>query len=351
MGVTRRGFTLAEAVIAGGIVALMFMSTLAVLAAATRTVDPPAAVLSERSIRTFLEGIREEVASATSVAITSGTRLDITVPDRDADGSAESIVYDWHSGTKKLTRTIGAGPAQCIATSVSDCEIASFDESRQAGGSIVADTTEFALALSPDHPVAFEIGPTLLTGYALVIKPLLPSTATSWTITGLRLRGRQASAPSANITFELRGVSGGFPSSTVLASLSVRGSTFPASADWVKLDFADVTLPATTTSVGLTITTGSVLPPCALEAMVIAKATPWDSMFNGTLVLWTGLASNDLSYELLGKVSLPEPSLATLIGGVRITFTSDLVPGTEFSLWAPTNAIAGTASAAAGEKP
>jgi type II secretory pathway pseudopilin PulG len=327
---TRRGFTLAEAVIAGGIVAIMFAAAMATLTVATRTVDPPAAVSATRLANDVLDSIREDLESASSVTFVSAAEISLTVPDRDGDTKAEVISIRRDATERTLVRTLNGGAAQTLLSGVASCAFNSTTRREPAIGTIKPFGTVFALSAAPDHPVKFEFGPTLLTGLAAVVTPDLPTSTTSWKVTGLRLRGRRASAPASSVTIALRTVQGGFPSSTILTSVDVRGATFPVSADWVTIDLPDVVMPVGETSVGFTITSGSVLPPCALEAQVMAKSTPWDTVFQGTLVLWTTLASNDLSYELLGEIELPQSGLTEQSRIGRCVLTLDDAPGATF---------------------
>ena len=340
----RRGFTLAEAVIAGGIVSIMFAAAMAALTVATRTVDPPAEQRLAGAAEKVLDLLQADLESATAVSLTGVAGAMLVVPDRDSDGDNETIQFDWVSGTKTLTRSYNHGVAEALLAGVSACDIVSLTHARPGIATVADVGTPFALAAAPDHDVELDIGPSLLTGYALVSTPTLPTATAAWKVTGLRLRGRRGAAPGAFITVALRTVSNGFPSSTVLASTDVRGSTFPVSTDWVTVDWPDVAVPAGTTSLGVTITSGSILSPCILEAMVAGKLTPWDTLFSGTLVLWTSLPSNDLSYELLGEISLPQGSLDVAPRGLRIRLTLDGVPGKEFSRSAILHA--GTAAAA-----
>lgn len=328
----RRGFTLAEAVIAGGIVAIMFAASMAALTVATRTVDPPAAVREARRVRDTLELLRADIESATSIIAASDTSITIAVGDRNADRTEDSIIYTFRTGSRDLVRTDITGTATVVLADVASFDLDTFVARSPDPPAILADATERVLVASPHHGASVEMGPTSLTSYALVTTPLLPAALDSWTVTGLRVRGRRGVSTSNSVTFDLRTVVDGFPTSTVLSTVTVRGGTFPVTTDWVTLDLPDVVLPKETTQVGISATSSSLLAPLYLEgSTVTTRTTPWDTVFSGTLVLWTSIPTYDASYELLGMLTLPQSSLASRIDGVHVAMSVDAAPGETFT--------------------
>lgn len=329
-----RGFTLAEAVISGGIVVVLFAGAMAALTAAVRTVEAPTSVQATRTADQVMDMMRDDIEEATTVKLAGTSDIRLTVPDRDADGRPNEIIYQYQATGEKLVRIDGGATTTALLSGVTSFSFLDFTRHGPGVAKLVEDSTVVSLAASPIHPILFELGPTLITGYALVATPALPTGTTSWKVTGLRLRGRRGAATTSTVTIALRSVANGFPSSTVLASVDVRATTFPVTTDWVTIDWPDVVMPAGATAAGITITSGSALAPVALEAMVIDKATPWDTLFQGTLVLWTTMLSNDITYELLGQVTVPECADDEFTCGVRCTMTLSSVPGVEFSRYA-----------------
>lgn len=335
----RRGFTLAEAVIAGGIVTIMFAASMAALTVATRTVDPPRAVVVARQVRSAMDLFRQDLESAVSITSHGTKSIVLKVPDRTGDSVDDTIQYSHNSTTRTLVRTDPAGTNDNLVCAVADFSLTMFTSRGPSAPTIGEVATEYALVASPNHGSAIDLAPSTLTGYAIVTSPVLPDSTTAWKVTGMRIRGRRGSSSSNTITVALRTVSGGFPSSTVLATVDLRGTAFPVSTDWVTVDWPDVTVPDGTTSLGVTITSSSLLAPAFLEATDIVRNTPWDTLFSGTLVLWTSMSRYDLSYELLGTVTTPQSSVKTRLGTAMATITVDALPSEPFSVVARLRAL------------
>ncbi len=331
----QHGFTLVEAIIAGGIVMLLFGAAIATLSVTTRTVDPPVAVRDARSVRSALALFAADVAEASSVALLTTQSVTLTMPERDGDAEEEAgastIIWTYRSDKATIDRTDGDGSATTVIEGVTAFALDSFVRREPDHPTLIETAPERMLVGSPHHGTAVEVGPTLLTGYALVASPALPSTATAWKVTGLRVRGRRGPATMSSVTFELRALENGFPSGSVLASAQVRGGTFSVGTDWHTIDWSDVTLPASTSAVGVTITTSSVTAPLFLETTTIVRATPWDTFYSGTLVLWTSLGTRDLSYELLGAYTASNGSLDVGVDALRMTVAVSGAPNESFS--------------------
>ncbi len=332
--VPRRGFSLVEAIIAGSIVMLLFGAAIAALSVTTRTVDPPRPVREARTVRAALDRFAADVSEASGVSLVSGQSVTLTIPLRDEDaddGESPTVTWSYRSASATVERTDIDGSTVAVLTGVTAFSLDTLLRRDPTAPILIEATPERLLVGSPHHGTAIEVGPSTLTGYALVTAPVLPSTVTAWKVTGLRVRGRRGSASSNSVTFELRSIAGGFPSGTLLASAQVRGTTFPVSTDWVTIDWTDVEIPASTTAVGVVITSSSLLPPVLLETTTIVQPTPWDTLYSGTLVLWTSLGTSDLSYELLGTYTAASSSLAAGIDGLRMTVSVNAVPGESFS--------------------
>jgi type II secretory pathway pseudopilin PulG len=343
MGVTRpcprqrahAAFTLVEAIIAGGIVMLLFGAAIATLSVTTRTVDPPAAVVDARDVRGALDLFAADIADAAMVSVVSEHSVTLSMPEPETDESEESspstITWTYRSDKGTVERTDAAGSSTAVISGVTAFALESFVRREPSHPLVIEATPERMLIGSPHHGTAVEVGPTLLTGYALVASPVLPSTATAWTVTGLRVRGRRGPATANSVTFELRALENGFPSGELLASTQVRGGTFPQNTDWQTIDWSDVDLPASTTAVGVVMSTSSALAPIFLETTTIGRATPWDTFYSGTLVLWTSLGTRDLSYELIGTYTASNSSLSVGVDALRMTLSVSSAPAESHS--------------------
>lgn len=108
-----RGFTLLETVTAMAISSVLFLalgSTIAIAARAIPTGDEP--VIAEGEISRGFAIMAADLEVATSITRTAGLTLE--VPDRDGDGRPDTIVYDWITGDRYMTRTWNGGSTETL---------------------------------------------------------------------------------------------------------------------------------------------------------------------------------------------------------------------------------------------
>ncbi|MDA1014319.1 MAG: hypothetical protein O3A00_07680 [Planctomycetota bacterium] len=120
VGRGRGGFTLLELVasmISVGILLLGLMSTLIVASRATNLENTPAPAAIDSA--TVLEQLSSDLNSATGFVTWTGTAVEFTVPDRDNNGSDETIRVEWSGNSgSPLQRKVNAGPLSTIADNV-----------------------------------------------------------------------------------------------------------------------------------------------------------------------------------------------------------------------------------------
>ena len=116
----RVGFTLLELVasmISAGILLLGLMSTLIVASRATDSNNTPAPAAINSA--TVLEQLFSELNSATGFTTRTDKSIEFTVPDRDNNGMAETIRYEWSgNGGNGLQRQINGSAMTEIASDV-----------------------------------------------------------------------------------------------------------------------------------------------------------------------------------------------------------------------------------------
>jgi len=109
----RAAFTLIETVTAlviSSVLLLAMASTIVVASHAVPTGNE--SLVIEGEIERGLAIMASDIEVAT--AITGSTTLVLTVPDRNGDATDETIVYDWYSGDKMLTRARNGGTPEVL---------------------------------------------------------------------------------------------------------------------------------------------------------------------------------------------------------------------------------------------
>ncbi len=313
-----RGFSFVEAVIGAAIVSTMLAATSAVVVVMTRTIDRPSELEVTRRGRATLDSIADELGSAMAISVLGSAQITVTIPDRTGDAVADTVAYRWDglaNGT--LYRQWNGGSEVAILTGVDRFDLAAASRSRDFLPTLQQEPTILALAASSRGTTA-DTSITLLSGAAESMTLTLPTATSSVQVTGIRLRGRRGVASSSTMTVALRSSVGLLPLSTVLSSTTIRGSDFASSTDWLAVDLPDVTLPAGTTEIAVTVTTTSALAPAILERSLSSLDTPWDSIYTGTLGAWLTISKADLSYELLGRVTVPKSTLGEGAASLRL---------------------------------
>ncbi len=97
---SRSAFTLAETLAAMGISSVLLVASGSVVVISSRSIPKPndAAAVALTNQRAF-DRLADDLHFAVSIDTVSATSLSLRIPDRDADGSDESVAYTW-SGTR-----------------------------------------------------------------------------------------------------------------------------------------------------------------------------------------------------------------------------------------------------------
>jgi type II secretory pathway pseudopilin PulG len=231
---SRRAFSLVEAVVAMGVMAILLLGMSGALTMSVTALDKgkdasAKAVAAAAACDTVMADLNE----ATSVTANSAAAITLSVPDRDGDKSPDVISYRW-SGARgdPLYRTVN-GNEQVLVAGVDQLTINLFGRS----GSASADGAESVLA-SFDTSLGATIKSVTVSGKlpaAQYIKPAFAANVDSWTITRLRIRLARDSNPSGTLRVSIVRDNAWTPTGDLLAKLDIPEAALPAAAAWVDI--------------------------------------------------------------------------------------------------------------------
>ena len=231
----RPAFTLVEVTVSLAIIGIIMLAIASVMLLTARAMPG-----SGRPVDDTVEAsiIAEQVASdlvfATRIIEASPTAIEVEVPDRDGDLSAETIRYEWGGKAgDPLQATWNGGTAESIVASVNQFGL-SYNEA-----SIVTNPDDVAEFVADQYNGA--------GGYTIYVQadkwpaqcftPVLPDEAESWNLTRVRLQLASEGKSTGSFEVELREVDeSGLPSDTVIASQTIEESRLSGSGwDWVDI--------------------------------------------------------------------------------------------------------------------
>ncbi len=250
----RPAFTLVEVTLAiaiGSVLMLALGGALMLTTSASDTADDSSAKALQAS--SVAAGLAAELSTATAIASSSPTDLLFTVPDRNGDGSIEKIEYTWsgRAGDPLYRAYNGSTPAIVVPALQS---LALSTATRPAP--VPVESAEQVLA-SCDSPTgaSFQTDDVDDNNWdAQYVRPSLPSGATAWKISRVRLYLKQASGSSNTWRVSIQTADASLkPSGTILASLSPTSGSISSSAGWVEYAIGPVSGISASTGVCIVI--------------------------------------------------------------------------------------------------
>lgn len=243
--VRRRGHTLME------LVAAMFASSFllagmgSVIFIARHVAYTPSEALNRTRAADVTSQICDELRYATVIIENTPKILEFVVADRNNDGVAEKIRYEW-SGTvgHPLKKTVNAGTAADVLTSVNSFNI-TFQQ--KATTTAVTSTSESSEALllntaTPSSPPGRDVDAVNFTGQVVNpgLFPSVPGNAISWSATKIDFYGRQNGLGTETLRVQLRpcGDPTDRPTGNALGTVNVAESSLSASDAWNTVTFA-----------------------------------------------------------------------------------------------------------------
>jgi prepilin-type N-terminal cleavage/methylation domain-containing protein len=233
------GFTLIEMVTSLLMLAILLVAVEASLVASTKAIPDKksltGAISTGASAANRLSG---ELAYALTVTEMGASAITFTVPDRNGDGTPETIRYAWSGiAGDPLTRQYNGAAAGSIVASIQDFQL-QYDKTSQSyyptiegAETLVFSYTNTLLAQNVD------VSATSYPGEYFV--PSLPNGTISWRVTRVKLRAHDNSSPDGIAQVQLRTATpAGTPTNRVLDQATMVENTLGSSATWVEYAFS-----------------------------------------------------------------------------------------------------------------
>lgn len=328
----RAGFTLVEAVCAAGAAGVLLAALGSVLSIASRAMpNEHDAVTDSAAVRRAMLNMSAEISEATKIITAKPDTIEFQVADRDADGLPETVKYSW-SGVKgePVLRTYG-GAAATVVDGVSSLVLTYTSKA----GSIVGDPVA---TVSPEKLLGWYRADTdsttiltSTTGEGEMFYPNLPETATSWTVTKVKLWVAPRGATDGVGTVEIITSTG-----RTVASAAVLETAFPVSADFVSYTFASPgsLTPSEGAAVLTKLTSGTNLGQWSYQSTGVGSSSMWFAGYSGGT--WTLTPMKSYKFEAYGTYTYPVTSTTAVqrLSAVQIAVKCASVPGATITVTA-----------------
>jgi prepilin-type N-terminal cleavage/methylation domain-containing protein len=343
----RPGFTLIELIISTAILAIILVGMHSAMLIASRA-SPDRAGVNSATLRAgaAADQLIADLTYATSITSTSATAVQFTVPDRNDDGSPDTIRYSW-SGVSGagLMRTVNGGTPAAIAADVREFSLA-YDKRPQPRSPTSSESGEVLLSSYDASAGLLGLGGladqkiTSSTFVGQYFKPSLPGAATGWRVTRVRLKaqsensgssggllggllgGSGSSSGGAGVTrVQIRTVSPGGTPATILDETTLLESSLVSSYAWQNLSFTGVANRPPGSGLCIVLQWSADTEACDVQ---------YDSQASGSTqyllrttnggTSWSASAGQDLQYYVYGTYTTTDPIVTDyLLTDVRCT--------------------------------
>jgi len=307
------GHTMIELVVAMVASAMLLASLGSVMLIARQIAFTPSAPTQRMDAAGVVNELAGDLRFATLLVEQSPTVLDFVVADRDGDGAAERIRYEW-SGTAgdPLTRTYNGASPITILNSVQEFQITPTIASTTTTLETTVTSGEVFLASNTNVQSGSDRGITTTAYSAQQINPIgfasIPANALSWSATKVEFQGRGGAGTSDTLLVQLHssGDPHDGPTSHVLSQATVPESTLTGGTGWNTAIFPD---PAR----GLALHRRYAVTWSGVGNGIIAKLLYNDSAAGGVLesedagASWQYMTSRQMYYRLYGTYTTPGP--------------------------------------------
>jgi prepilin-type N-terminal cleavage/methylation domain-containing protein len=308
------GFTLVEVVLTVVIVAVIMLGIQsAMLLAGRANPDRSSTAAMILRVADAADQLRGDLAYATSITSTSPTSVEFAVPDRNNDGSPETIRYSW-SGVAgdPLMRSINARSPVAIAADVRELQFV-YDRRSEAQATTYSESGEILLS-SLDN-----VFPIYLADFAIdsgnwvgqYFKPNLPAGAVKWRVTRVKLRARTRGPSSGLARVQIRAPRPGSPfPGVVLDEAQLDESTLSSGYTWQEFFFSSATQRPAGSGACLVIQWQRDTHACEVQYQSLFAGAP-----NADLVItnnsgqsWSMPFGQDLCHYIFGTYSVADPA-------------------------------------------
>jgi hypothetical protein len=227
----RRGHTLIELMAAMVASAFLLVGLGSVMFIARQVAYTPTDSSSRTTAADVVNQICDELRYATVVVQQTANTLEFVVADRNSDGTAERIKYQW-SGTAgaPLVKTVNGGTGVNVLSSVNSFVITTQQTQKTTTFTTTTDSAETLLLantavsgasyrdIDANDSMAQVVDPTVFTA--------VPSNAVSWNAMKVDFYGIQSGVPNSTLAVQIRysGDPNDQPSSNIIGQTNVAGS-------------------------------------------------------------------------------------------------------------------------------
>lgn len=240
----RRSYTLAELIVTAGATAVLVGGMASTIVLASRALpENNTALDSVVDASDVMIQITSDLMCANGVNAHTATAIEVTVVDRDNDGSDETIRYEWSGAAgDPLIRSYNGATAVVLLDDVHVFDLGyeyysiSVEEigPPQESGEVSLASYSSSIGLSDGVIDSDDY-------YGEVFRPTLPADALSWSITRVWIYARRDGATNGVIRVVLRGVDGSqLPTNTVLGQQNIPETALGSSYAWQSVSFSDV---------------------------------------------------------------------------------------------------------------
>jgi prepilin-type N-terminal cleavage/methylation domain-containing protein len=305
----QRAFTIIELLATLMILAILLTATQSAMMLAGKAVPNGNGVIASQ-IRTSraLDTIAADLQYATSITTATATDLQFVVPDRNGDGSAETIRYTW-SGTAgdPLTRTYNAGSAVTILSNVQEFQLV-YDKRSKALPTSYSESAETLLA---SYDTVLDLDDWSVSDNNWIgqyFQPILPANTTSWKITRVKFQASHTLKSNGQTYVQICYSSAGLPVSAVLDQVTLLENTLPGSASWQQCSFSNASGIPPSTGLCLVFQCAANSPSCNIQYQTLG------ALANGAYLVtttdggssWSGLPTQAMPYYVYGTITTPD---------------------------------------------
>jgi hypothetical protein len=201
----RRAFTLIETVLTLGVIGVIMLSLTSLMMYMGRAVPAgsDADVLAAKVVAEA-ELAAAEFSEATLFTGADPSTISFEIPDNTGDSVPEVVYVKYNAGDQTLLKSVNGGPYVVIMRDVVDFtpRFLADERSVTTAGADVQDPTTYLLC-AYTGPAAMSNEVTSSKQVALLITPNLPSDATQWKMTRLRIKLAKRSLVGLSLTFAL----------------------------------------------------------------------------------------------------------------------------------------------------
>lgn len=231
--IRHRAFTLAEVTLSIAITSILLLGMGGALSLVVRAADsgddgPGRATAASES----LSSLNAELSVATALPTFEEHGFTLAVPDRDGDGRPERIDYTWNKPGDPMLRSYNGSTPSTFIDSVQSCT----PQLTQRPAAQPVESAEQVLAQC-DTPAGAALNTFMQDSAnfaAQYIRPVLPSSATAWKVTRVRLMLARRAGTTAYRVSVVSPTSSLTPSTTVLATVSASSSALGGSLAWTE---------------------------------------------------------------------------------------------------------------------